>query len=135
MTFAMKYFGMTSVDTVEGEVIPPSILGGSKEMKTEWLYHHVKEMIMQYIVAPQAEDLTSLQKNISKTPGQQHGLKCHHPGCSSESRYERVRMNHEKKAHSLGSATTSDKTDTTQMASVGDDIFNYCTARLYIAHT
>ena len=130
LTLAMKYFSITSVDTAASEVIPPSILEGSKELKTEWLYHHVKEMIKQYIVAPQAEDLTSLQMNISKTSGQYQSLKCRHPGCSSEFRYERVRINHEKKADSLGSGTTSDKTDTAKIASVRDDVFNYCTARL-----
>eukprot|EP00794_Sanderia_malayensis_P002137 gene2137-2425_t len=80
-----------------------------------------------------SEDLTSVQKNISKTFGQHQSFICRYPGCFNEYRYEKVRINHEKKAHSFDSAMTSDKTDTTTRTSAGDDVFNYCTARLNLA--
>lgn len=129
ITLAMTYFGINSLKASSEEVIPPTVLHGSKEEKLEWLYAHVRTIILQYIVEPNSKDASEIQQNMGALSRPTDGFACRYQGCSKIYRFDKVRRNHEQKVHSL-SVPIQSEASSEQTCKSSDDIFNYCTSRL-----
>ncbi len=134
ITLAMQYFWIKNLKASPEDVIPPTILHGSKETKLEWLNGHVKKMILQYIVESHSKDASEIHQNMAALSEPRNCFVCRHQGCPKVYRFDNIRRNHEEKVHSFSVQSQSEASarETSESSSSSDDIFNYCTARLNI---
>ena len=129
ITLTLSYFGLAGTDVPPEEVIPPTVITSSKEAKIGWFYDEVKKMILQFVVEPNSKDIINIHENIAALSNEAPVFFCSEPGCHKTFRYEKVWNHHKKKVHH-STLSELEPIKKPQKQEAGDDIHNYCTARL-----
>ena len=134
LALAMKYFNLASIETLEDQVIPPSIGQTAAGEKREWLYGHLKTMVSQYITNVQEEAVETIQEEVATVdmPPVREEYHWREHNCEKIYKYTNARKNHEEKVHGLvieDETSLPHDTDMKEDKKV-DDVFTYATARL-----
>ena len=117
---SLSYFGMDKVtDQPTKNHIPDDLRNASVVAKREWFHKQVCSMLEMYVM----DSMITLEEHSHMV----EEFKCRDPECQRTYKYEKCRVRHEQKCHSLfaeDDQTTSEKDQKTTSESE-DRIFNY----------
>ncbi len=98
-----QYFNMSDITDKAETFVPPNVLSGDKGEQRLWLHQQVKRILQKFVMNEQESYYKILQQTIheinTETTQEKQLYVC--SGCGKQYKYEKAKINHEKKVHSI----------------------------------